>query len=239
LAACASGCSGTSEEEAQGGTSDEIVSGAGPERLVYFHGMSHLGFSRDALEAVRGTQSLLAPSLTDGQLSSPPSASVLSFVAGGEHATVAGYSLGRVPVLRMMQQNAPGITRVVLVDPTYDSASGIGKSIGGHVGRAWLDGGEDRTLLLVYGDSTKSLGGEKSYVAELAQHPRAEICYLKGDHERFRQADMAQALVASSCADLRERLDPSAKKAAVTSEPPSDEAAATETTTGDKGDDAP
>src|SRR6185436_6503171 len=136
----------------------------------------------------------------------PPSANVLSFIRGADNAIVAGYSLGRVPVFRLMQQNAPGMKRVVLVDPTYDSASGIGKSIGGKIGRTWLDGNEERTLFFVYGDETKALGGEKSYEAELGQHPRADLCYIPGGHERFRQADMAKALVASSCDDLHARL---------------------------------
>src|SRR5262249_49782066 len=152
------------------------------------------------------------------------SENVLSFLKNGERGTVAGYSLGRVPVLRLMQQGAAGMQRVVLVDPTYDSASGIGKSIGGSVGRKWLDGAEDRTLFLVYGDSTKELGGDTSYLAELSQHPRADLCYLPGDHERFRRADMAAALVATSCDDLRARLG-SASRSAATEAPPTEQTA--------------
>jgi hypothetical protein len=43
-------------------------------------------------------------------------------------------------------------------------------------------------------------------VRELAQHPRASLCFVRGDHERFRRADMVAALVARDCADLERRL---------------------------------
>jgi hypothetical protein len=231
LSACAVGCGGANDDEEVAGGTNALTEGEGGERLIYFHGMSKLGFERQALEDIRGTRGLLAPSLTDAQIQAPPSANVLSFIRGAERATVAGYSLGRIPVLRLMQQNAPGMKRVVMIDPTYDSASGIGKSIGGGISRTWLDGATDRTLLFVHGDVTKELGGEKSYVRELTNHPRAELCYLPGDHERFRKADLAQAIVATSCDDLRTRLDPSSRSTAA--EPPPGESPPGDSASGD------
>lgn len=174
--------------------------------FVYFHGMSHLGFTRDALRSELGTQSLLAPSLSDAQLQDDPARDVVDFLGAREHVVVSGYSLGRVPVLRLMATNAPGMERVVLVDPTYDGSRALGWGVGGGIARTWLDADPARSLLLVYGDVTKSVDGDDSYVRELAHHPRAALCYVRGDHGRFRLPDMAAALVASGCADLTDRL---------------------------------
>jgi hypothetical protein len=205
LGALAHGCASptpTDEEIAQGATQASTAH----DGFVYFHGMAHLGFSREALRGGLGTQSLLAPSFSDAQLQAEPASNILAYLATKSDAVVAGYSLGRVSVLRLMAANAPGMERAVLVDPTYDSAAGLGSGIGGGVAKAWLDGGQERSLLLVYGDVTRSLGGEKSYARELATHPRATLCYVRGDHERFRHADMVAALVATDCADLNSRL---------------------------------
>jgi hypothetical protein len=174
--------------------------------FVYFHGMSHLGFSHDALRAGLGTQSLLAPSLSDAQLQADAPPLVTQYLGARSDAVVAGYSLGRVAVLRLMMANAPGMRRAVLVDPTYDYARAFGSGIGGGIARAWLDADPKRSLLFVYGDVTRSLDGEASYAHELAGHPRASLCYVPGDHERFRQPDMVAALVAKDCADLKSRL---------------------------------
>jgi hypothetical protein len=174
--------------------------------FVYFHGMSHLGFSGDALHAGLGTQSLLAPSLSDAQLQAEAQPLVTQYLGARNNAVVAGYSLGRVSVFRLMMANAPGMRRAVLVDPTYDYARAFGSGIGGGIARAWLDADPKRSLLFVYGDVTRSLDGEGSYAHELAGHPRASLCYVPGDHERFRQPDMVAALVAKDCADLKSRL---------------------------------
>lgn len=174
--------------------------------FVYFHGMSHLGFTRDALRSELGTQSLLAPRLSDAQLQDDPARDVVDFLGAREHVVVSGYSLGRVPVLRLMAANAPGMDRVVLVDPTYDGSRALGWGVGGGIARTWLDADPARSLLLVYGDVTKSVDGDDSYVRELAHHPRAALCYVRGDDGRFRLPDMAAALIASDCADLTERV---------------------------------
>jgi hypothetical protein len=177
------------------------------EGFVYFHGMSHLGFSHDALLAGLGMQTLLAPSMSDAQIEGAIAPAVTTFLGTKTDALVAGYSLGRIPVLRLMHANAPGMSRVVMVDPTYDSAAALGGSgISGGIAKAWLDGDDTRSLLLVYGDTTRELGGEKSYVRELANHPRASLCYVSGDHERFRRDDMVVALVSKDCEDLASRL---------------------------------
>lgn len=174
--------------------------------FVYFHGMSHLGFARDALRTGLGTQSLLAPSLSDAQIQDDVADGVIDFLGARHEAVAAGYSLGRIPVLRLMASSALGMTRAVLVDPTYDGSHALGFGVGGGIARAWLDADSARSLLLVYGDVTRSLGGEKSYVTALAGHARASLCYVRGDHERFRQSDMVAALVAKDCADLTGRL---------------------------------
>lgn len=174
--------------------------------FVYFHGMSHLGFSRDALRSGLGSQTFLAPSLSDAQIQDVVADNVVDFLGVRHEAVAAGYSLGRVPVLRLMQSSALGMTRAVLVDPTYDGSHALGFGVGGGIARTWLDGDQGRSLLLVYGDVTRSLGGEKSYTTALAGHPRASLCYVRGDHERFRQPDMVAALVAKDCADLEGRL---------------------------------
>ena len=203
LAACAAGSSDEGE-----GAGAEAISDAPPtdNGFVYFHGMSRLGFEKSALQAQLGGDDLLAPQLSDSQIQSAPSSDVLVFLQRHQHDTVSGYSLGRVPVLKMMKSAARGMNHVVMVDPTYDSASGLGHGIGGGIAKSWLDGGDERTFLLVYGDVTKQLGGETSYTTALDGHPRAILCYVPGDHARFRQADMAYALVARDCADLRHHL---------------------------------
>ena len=94
----------------------------------------------------------------------------------------------------------------MIVDPTFDGSSDLGRTAGGPITRAWLDGDPKRSFILVYGDATRSLGGETSYVKALAAHPRAELCYVPGDHERFRRADMVAALVAKDCADVVARV---------------------------------
>jgi hypothetical protein len=171
--------------------------------------MSQLGFARNALLSSVGKEhALLAPSLSDAQLQAPVASSVTSFLQDHPDAVVGGYSLGRVPVFRLMGSAPEGMTRVVMIDPTFDSASTLSpdKGIGGAIARKWLDGSEERTFMLVYGDVTKELGGEKSYQTALADHPRAEFCQLPGAHDRFRASDMAFALVAKDCADLKTHL---------------------------------
>jgi hypothetical protein len=194
-----------SEDDAEDdGTSEAAQTGAGG--YVYFHGMGQLGFSRAAIRAEIGTSGVLTPRLTDAQINEGPSKVVVDFLGGREGATIAGYSLGRVPVLRLMKTDAPGFTRVVLIDPTYDGSRALGWGVGGSIARTWLDEDESRTLLFVYGDVTRQIHGEASYLEELADHPRADLCYVPGDHARFRAADMAAALDATSCAELIARL---------------------------------
>jgi len=207
LAVGLAGCAAPGEGE-DGTSAGSSAQTADPrEGFVYFHGMSHLGFSHDALRAGLGMQTLLAPSMSDAQIQAPIASTVTTFLDTKIDALVAGYSLGRIPVLRLMASNAQGMNRVVMIDPTYDSASALGGSgISGGIAKAWLDGDETRSLLLVYGDVTRELGGEKSYVRELANHPRASLCYVSGDHERFRHDDMVVALVSKDCEDLAGRL---------------------------------
>ena len=206
FAALVAGCAATSEDGDGAATEGSAQTASSRDGFVYFHGMSHLGFARDALRAELGTQSLLAPSLTDMQLQADPARDVVDFLGARQAAVVAGYSLGRVPVLRLMAANAPGMSRAVLVDPTYDGSRALGWGVGGGIARAWLDADPERSLLMVYGDVTRSVDGETSYVRELGAHPRASLCYVRGDHARFRQGDMAAALVAKDCADLTARL---------------------------------
>jgi hypothetical protein len=196
------------DEDAEGEASEALTGDESGAGVVYFHGMSKLGFRRDALVRELGSRGLFTPLLTDEQLGAAPDANVLGFLTARPGSVIAGYSLGRIPVFRLMKLQATGVTRAVLVDPTFDSAAGLGKGIGGGIARRWLDGAKDRSFLLVYGDATKELGGERSYVDELAHHERAELCFVAGDHARFRRADMARALVAESCTDLHARLDP-------------------------------
>jgi hypothetical protein len=201
------GCAapGAGEDGAATGSSAQTADAR--EGFVYFHGMSHLGFSHDALHAGLGMQTLLAPAMTDAQLQAPIAPAVTSFLETKTDALVAGYSLGRIPVLRLMASNAQGMSRVVMIDPTYDSASALGGSgISGGIAKAWLDGDPSRSLLLVYGDVTREVGGEKTYVRELANHPQASLCYVSGDHERFRHDDMVAALASKDCEDLAGRL---------------------------------
>lgn len=203
LALALSACAPPTPEE-DDGTSEAAQTGVGG--YVYFHGMSRLGVPRDALRAEVGAESLVTPRLTDAQLLSDPPKVVVDFLAGREGATIAGYSLGRVPVLKLMMANARGVTRAVLVDPTYDGSRALGTALGGQIARAWLDADDSRSVLLVYGDVTRQVDGEDSYAAELAGHPRAALCYVPGDHARFREADMAAALVARDCAELEAKL---------------------------------
>jgi hypothetical protein len=203
LAGCASGEGG--EQEAGEGAA---ISATPPtaQGFVYFHGMSHLGFDKSALQAQLGGDDLLAPQLSDSQIEAGPANDVLAFLRNHQHGVVSGYSLGRVPVLKMMKAGTPGMNRVVMVDPTYDSASGLGQSIGGGIAKSWLAADDSRTFFIVYGDVTKQLNGDTSYTTALTGNPRAVLCYVPGDHARFREADMAYALVAHDCADLKRHL---------------------------------
>jgi hypothetical protein len=198
------GCVGQDAVENEDESASSLATA--PEGIVYYHGMSHLGINPTMLAQTVAPRDLLAPQLSDSELEAPPAAAVRDFVNRHDTATVSGYSLGRVPVLRLMKSPPPKMARVVMIDPTYDTASGLGSHIGGPIAEAWLDGSAERTFLLVYGDTTTSLGGEQSYVSALAHHPRAELCYVPGDHERFRADDMAYAVIATSCADLRAHL---------------------------------
>jgi hypothetical protein len=204
LALGAAACAAPDDPASDDGTSQAAETGKGG--YVYFHGMSHLGFARDAIRAEVGTDGVVTPSLTDAQLQAEPPKLVVDFLAGRQGATVAGYSLGRVPVLRLMMKNAPGMTRVVMIDPTYDGSTALGRGISGAVAKKWLDADESHTLMLVYGDVTRQVGGDTSYLSALADHPRADLCYVPGDHARFRAADMTAALDAADCADLVSRL---------------------------------
>jgi hypothetical protein len=202
IAGCASPADDGEDDVAQGAAQAASTT----DGFVYFHGMSHLGFARDALRTGLGNQTFLAPTLSDAQIQDAVAESVVDFLGARHEAVAAGYSLGRIPVLRLMQSSAGGMTRAILVDPTYDGSHALGFGVGGGIARTWLDADQGRSLLLVYGDVTRSLGGEKSYTTALAGHPRASLCYVRGDHERFRQPDMVAALVAKDCGDLSVRL---------------------------------
>lgn len=205
LATLAVGCAAPPDDDGTDGTAAAITNQS-ESGLVYFHGMSGLGFSRTMILQQDSEDDVLAPRWSDAQLQATPPQSILDFLASHERATVSGYSLGRIPVLRLMKADAPGISRVVMVDPTYDGSADLGRTSGGPIARAWLDRDPTRSFILVYGDATRSLHGETSYVTALSEHPRAELCYVPGDHERFRRADMAAALVAKNCADVIARL---------------------------------
>jgi hypothetical protein len=201
------GCAGSASDEPEQGTSSDLAESSGTG-FLYFHGMSHLGIDPAVLKTTVGDADLMTPRLTDGQLEQPPTSAMTAFLHGRTTGVVSGYSLGRIPVFRLMNASTSGMTRVVMIDPTYDSAGGLGSSIGGPTAKAWLDQDGGRTFLLVYGDTTKELNGERSYQTALAHHPRAELCYIPGEHERFRQNDMAYALIATDCDDLKAHLDP-------------------------------
>ena len=184
VASAVAGCASPADDgdgDVAHGSSQAVSSTDG---YVYFHGMSHLGFARDALRNGVGTPSVLAPSMSDAQIQDDVAGNVIDFLGARHDAVAAGYSLGRIPVLRLMASNAVGMTRAVLVDPTYDGSHALGFGVGGQIARAWLDADDARTLLLVYGDVTRSLGGEKSFVTALTGHARASLCYVPGDHER-------------------------------------------------------
>jgi hypothetical protein len=170
--------------------------------------MSHLGIDPKAIKSVVDQRDLSTPRLSDAQLEAPVAATVTSFLEAHETDVVGGYSLGRIPVFRLMKSPAKSMNRVVMIDPTFDSATGIGQSIGGPIAKEWLSGDDGRTFMLVYGDETKSLKGEQSYVTSLDGEARAELCYIPGPHSRFANADMAYALVAKDCADLKAHLKP-------------------------------
>jgi len=198
VAACASETSSDDDTD-----SSEGAQTAGGDGVVYFHGMSKLGFSHAALRDALPDTDWVAPQLSDAALqSTSPPAAVSSFLDTKDRVTAAGYSLGRAPVLSLMKANATHLVRVVLIDPTYDGSSVLGSGVGGAITRAWLDGDDDRTFMLVYGDVTKQLHGEASFVHALDGHARAQLCYVPGDHARFRQDDMTAALVAHDCAEL-------------------------------------
>jgi hypothetical protein len=201
------GCASSASDEPEQGTSSDL-SESSSTGFLYFHGMSHLGIDPDVLKTTAGAADLMTPRLSDGELEQPPTSAMIAFLRGRTTGVVSGYSLGRVPVLKLMNANTNGMTRVVMIDPTYDTAGGLGSSIGGPTAKAWLDRDAGRTFLLVYGDTTKELNGQKSYQTALANHERAELCYIPGEHERFRQDDMAYALVATDCDDLKAHLDP-------------------------------
>ena len=135
---------------------------------------------------------------------------MLAFLEQHPESTVSGYSLGRIPAIRMMntfaKQPGKGMKRVVLVDPTFDSTRDLGKGNGGSFAKAWLDGDPERTFFFVYGGVTIETGGEKSYLEALSNHERADLCFIPGDHTRYRQADMAKALHADSCEELKAKL---------------------------------
>lgn len=199
---CAVACSNETSDE-DDSESSEGAQTAGGDGVVYFHGMSKLGFSRTAIATALPESDWVAPQLSDAALqSTTPPASVSSFLQTKDRVTAAGYSLGRAPVLSLMKAHATHLVRAVLIDPTYDGSSVLGSGVGGAITKVWLDGDEERTFMLVYGDVTKQLHGEASFMRALDGHPRAQLCYVAGDHARFRQDDMTAALVAHDCAEL-------------------------------------
>jgi hypothetical protein len=205
LGACASEPS-DDEDEDEEASMEAAQTAVGGKGVVYFHGMYKLGFSRNALRDGLGETSFLAPSLSDSALQSrAPLAAAVTFLDKKDVGTAAGYSLGRAPVIAMMKAQTTKMKHAVLIDPTYDSYAAFGRGVGGAIAKEWLDGDEERTFL-VYGDVTKQLGGEKSFVNALAGHPRAHLCFVPGDHARFRAADMTAAILAEDCDDLNERL---------------------------------
>jgi len=145
LACAAAGCSSPSGGD--DADASEAAISASETGLVYFHGMSGLGFTRDMVVKQDSADDVLAPRMSDAQLQATPPKSVLDFLASHQSSTLSGYSLGRIPVLRLMKANAPGIARVVMVDPTFDGSGDLGRTSGGPITRAWLDGDPERTFI--------------------------------------------------------------------------------------------
>src|ERR1043165_7969549 len=101
VAGCASETSDDDDTD-----SSEGAQTAGGDGVVYFHGMSKLGFSRTAIKTALPDGDWVAPQLSDGALqSTTPPAVVSSFLETKDRVTAAGYSLGRAPVLSLMKAN--------------------------------------------------------------------------------------------------------------------------------------
>jgi hypothetical protein len=209
----AAGCASSSDDGADGSASDLSAAPSAPpapygEGVLYFHGMKQAGIDPKVLVSAFAGRDVSTPKMSDAELQAPIKSNLLSFLSQHESDVVSGYSLGRVPVLRLMKSKAAGMKRVVLIDPTYDNAAELGKDIGGPIAKAWLAGDEERTFMLVYGDETLALKGQESYTSALTDQTRGEVCYIPGSHERFAKPDMAYALVAKDCEDLIAHVNP-------------------------------
>lgn len=116
-----------------------------------------------------------------------------------EAVTLAGYSSGRIALLRRLALVGDG-QHAVMLDPSWDDGArdftGRGPQRGEEIVRAWLRADPDRTFLLIY--STRSVGWDN--YADLADSDvgdQVRVCAVAEPHLRVpRVANLAAAFAA-------------------------------------------
>ena len=144
---------------------------------LFFHGMH--GFGRNL-----GGQGVCAPKMAN----TGPTGfwSDVAFVAAPASKVVAGYSAGRIPMLRRLARvNDEGMsateTTAVMLDGSWADGPRFDGATGPSIVEAWLAGDPSRRFVLVY---LRSSQGWKEYAA-LADGPLADrvtTCEARGTH---------------------------------------------------------
>jgi len=167
------GCSGaTSDDGSASGTSDDALSGqscADDDSALFFHGMG--GAGREI-----ATAGLCLPKMTDAQFQSS-----VALIDAPNATTMAGYSAGRLSLLKRMGSGPGTETTAIMLDPSWPDGARFNGKTGPQVVSKWLAGDTARRFIFLY--STSSTGW-KEYMS-LQEGPyadRVRVCVLHGDH---------------------------------------------------------
>lgn len=166
------GCSGTSTDDESSGASDDALSAqscADADTAVFFHGMG--GAGRELT-----TDGLCLPRMTDAQFQSS-----IALIDAPSATTMAGYSAGRLSLLKRMGSGNGNETTAIMLDPSWPDGARFDGKTGPQVVAKWLAGDTARRFVFLY--STSSTGW-KEYTAlqDGAYADRVRVCVLHGDH---------------------------------------------------------
>lgn len=113
---------------------------------IFFHGLSLHG-------CCEGHQFLRHTRVPDLYQIEGPAPRTFSGANDGRwqpYAAVGGYSAGRLPMIRYLQRHHDTVKFAFVLDPSWDDK----KDYGATIIKPWITGGDDRRLLVIYGNAS-------------------------------------------------------------------------------------